>query len=55
MTTSDDNEFARYLASYLAERAVLYIVYSDVDSYYDAYLDRQALENGIKEFLETLP
>jgi len=47
---SDDNEFARYLASYLEEH-----VHEFVFRYDDPLLAREALYKLIKEFMETLP
>lgn len=44
---SDDNEFARYLASYLSDN------YNWV--YGIEYLDVDVLEKLIKEFMEKLP
>jgi len=42
---TDDNEFARYLASYLEE----------FELHFGAVYDVDELERLIKEFMETLP
>lgn len=47
----DDSEFARYLASYLKDNAMSFIS----GEWYELNVDRELLEETIKEFLETLP
>lgn len=47
--TTDDNEFARYLASYLKQREYELIIVNWSDS-----LDQDKLEEAIKEFMKTL-
>lgn len=48
---TDDNEFARYLANYLAVNVMGFIS----GEWYELNVDRDLLEETIKEFLETLP
>lgn len=63
MTTYDDNEFARYLASYLESHQHSFVFSSfDRNASHTAgeyreytYISREDLENKIKEFMETLP
>ena len=63
MMSDDDNELARYLASYLAGYSSDLITYSfDRNASANAgehkeyaLLDRAALERCIKNFIETLP
>ncbi len=60
---SDDNEFARYLASYLESHSDSFVFTSfdrnashSTGEYQEySYISREALENKIKEFMETLP
>jgi hypothetical protein len=46
--TTNDNEFARYLASFIVDRE------EDIMGF-DDHIVRSALEELIKEFMETLP
>lgn len=63
MSETDDNEFARYLASYLEANEHKFIFTSfDRNASHNSgeykeysYVSREGLEDLIKEFMETLP
>lgn len=48
----DDEEFARYLASYLQEREDYYLV---TNKWHETSVDRQKLEATIRKFISELP
>jgi hypothetical protein len=52
ISNSDDNETARYLASYLTENSDRFL--TDAHSSV-VYIDRNLLEIVIKEFFDNLP
>ena len=52
---SDDNEFARYLASYLADNCEEYVSVSKEDGDFLIEIEQDILRDLIKHFRQSLP